>query len=116
MLNLSAHGNPEPVSYKWSHQGKRLNKAGTVAAINENRRRSKNNKNSIGGARAGAVQESLSLGAAGRPRISVEGPILKVYNVTMRDAGDYELEATNALGATVAEIYFNVQCKLLLTV
>ncbi|KAB7507596.1 Synaptogenesis protein syg-2 [Armadillidium nasatum] len=49
-----------------------------------------------------------------RPRITADGPLLHVLNVTVRDSGPYELEATNDEGKTDAKIYINVQYPALI--
>ena len=43
--------------------------------------------------------------------VAADGPLLYLKGVTVDNAGDYELKATNSEGTTDAKIYINVQCK-----
>lgn len=43
--------------------------------------------------------------------VAADGPLLYLKGVTVDDAGDYELKATNSEGTTDAKIYLNVQCE-----
>ncbi|XP_037781127.1 LOW QUALITY PROTEIN: nephrin-like [Penaeus monodon] len=90
-LNLTARANPGPVIYTWTRHGLPL----PDPVIDDSWR--------------DTYAQHPDVGGAGGSRVSAVGPLLYIRGVTVDDAGDYELEATNQEGATVAKVYLNVQ-------
>ncbi|XP_063589610.1 nephrin-like [Penaeus indicus] len=90
-LNLTARANPGPVIYTWTRHGLPL----PDPVIDDSWR--------------DTYAQHPDMGGAGGSRVSAVGPLLYIRGVTVDDAGDYELEATNQEGATVAKVYLNVQ-------
>ncbi|XP_069173216.1 nephrin isoform X1 [Procambarus clarkii] len=89
VLNLTARANPGPVLYSWTRHGLPL----PDPVIDESWRQT-------------YVLDPVTVGGS---YVAADGPLLYIRGVTVDDAGDYELEATNEEGATVAKIYLNVQ-------
>lgn len=94
VLNLTARANPGPVLYTWTRHGIPL----PEPVIDDSWRHSH-------------ALDPDTAGGTGASVVAADGPLLYIRGVTVADAGDYELEATNQEGATVAKVYLNVQCK-----
>ncbi|KAK8746804.1 hypothetical protein OTU49_016822, partial [Cherax quadricarinatus] len=92
VLNLTARANPGPVLYSWTRHGLPL----PDPVIDESWRHA-------------YALDPDTMGSTTGSYVAADGPLLYIRGVTVDDAGDYELEATNQEGATVAKVYLNVQ-------
>lgn len=97
VLNLTARANPGPVRYAWTRHGLPL-----PHQVNEDSWR---NAYSID------MEEMAAAAPSESSYVAADGPLLYLKGVTVDDAGDYELKATNSEGTTDAKIYLNVQCE-----
>ncbi|XP_050709640.1 nephrin-like [Eriocheir sinensis] len=95
VLNLTARANPGPVRYSWTRHGLPL-----PHQVNEDSWR---NAYSID------MEEMAAAPPSESSYVAADGPLLYLKGVTVDDAGDYELKATNSEGTTDAKIYLNVQ-------
>lgn len=99
VLNLTARANPGPVRYSWTRQGLPL-----PHQVNDDSWR---NAYSID------MEEMAAAAPSESSYVAADGPLLYLKGVTVDDAGDYELRATNSEGTTDAKIYLNVQCEFM---
>ncbi|XP_076060270.1 nephrin-like isoform X4 [Oratosquilla oratoria] len=94
VLNLTAKANPGPVEYIWTRHGLPL----PNPVIDESWRNAYTHDPSMGVDVVG-----------GMSKVAAYGPLLYIRGVTIQDAGDYELEASNREGSTMAKVLLNVQ-------
>ncbi|XP_018024106.1 nephrin isoform X2 [Hyalella azteca] len=95
-LNFTAHANPSLVTYSWNRLGAPLSKP-----VMEDARRSPYGMSQSFGHRR--FQHD------GHDGVVAEGPYLFLRNVQIEHGGDYELEASNQEGVTLAKVHVNVQ-------
>ncbi|XP_042221326.1 nephrin-like [Homarus americanus] len=92
VLNLTARANPGPVQYAWTRHGLPL----PDPVIDDSWRHA-------------YAHGPKTMGGTGGSYVAADGPLLYIRGVTLDDAGDYELEARNQEGTTIAKVYLNVQ-------
>ena len=105
-LNLTAMGNPGPVTYAWNRLGEPLSKP----VIDDSRRiASQGSQATVGGRNPPNLRPPHNHYT--EEGVVADGPLLYLKKINIVHGGDYELIAANIEGETIVKVHVNVQCK-----